>query len=315
MRVLVTGGYGFIGSFVAEAFFLEGHTVSIIDNMSSGNQANVTFKHTFYKMNVEDPKCEDVFESNRFDVVIHLAAQVDVGTSMKNPVLDAKSNVLGLANILSLSNKYGVKKVVFASSAAVYGLNKDIPLKEESLCNPVSPYGMNKMVGELYCGSWQEVFGVETLCFRFSNVYGPRQGTVGEGGVVSIFMERALAGKGLTVFGDGMQTRDFIYVQDVAEAIYRGVEYDLTGIYNLSTNTETSVKQLVDTLATFTNAQEVQYLESKPGDIKHSRLDNSRIKRELDWVPLHNFEEGLEKTFQWFAMNRQVPRKRAPQKI
>ncbi|EKN69248.1 hypothetical protein BABA_11056 [Neobacillus bataviensis LMG 21833] len=304
MKILVTGGYGFIGSFVAETFFREGHEVYIIDNLSTGNKENVTFKHKFYQVNVEDPSCGDIFRSNRFDVVIHLAAQVNVGTSMENPYLDSQSNVLGLANILQLSNKYGVKKVVFASSAAVYGLNEDIPLKEDAVCDPLSPYGINKLVGELYCKKWNELFGVETLCCRFSNVYGPKQGTVGEGGVISIFINNVLDGKPLQVFGDGEQTRDFIFVEDVAYAIYRGVEYDLKGVYNLSTNTETSVNDFINTLENLDVVKDIIYKEPKQGDIKYSRLDNTKIKQDLDWVPLHNFQEGLAKTHEWFKNNR-----------
>jgi nucleoside-diphosphate-sugar epimerase len=303
MRVLITGGYGFIGSYVAERFNNEGHDVYIIDNLSTGNKENVLFKHKFFRISVEDPKCEDIFHAIRFDVVIHLAAQVNVGTSIANPYLDSQSNVLGLVNMLQLSNKYGVKKLVFASSAAVYGFNNEIPLKEAALCDPISPYGINKWIGELYCRKWNEMFGVKTLCCRFSNVYGPRQGTIGEGGVVSIFINRVLEGKPLEVYGDGEQTRDFIFVEDVAYAIYRSVEQDLKGIYNLSTNTETSVNDIIYTLEQFKEVKAVIYKEPKLGDIKYSRLDNTRIIRDLDWVPHHNFHEGLEKTFEWFTNN------------
>jgi nucleoside-diphosphate-sugar epimerase len=304
MRVLVTGGCGFIGSFVAERFFKAGDEVYIIDNLSTGNKENVKFKHKFYQLNVEDPMCEEIFLSNRFDVVIHLAAQVNVGTSMENPYLDSQTNVLGLANMLQLSNKYGVKKVVFASSAAVYGLNDDIPLNEDALCDPLSPYGINKWVGELYCKKWTEMFGVDTLCYRFSNVYGPKQGTVGEGGVISIFIKNVIEGQPLQVFGDGEQTRDYIYVEDVSTAIYRGVEYDLKGVYNLSTNKETSVNDFIYSLKKLEEVKKVIYKEPKQGDIKFSRLDNTKIKRDLDWVPLHNFQEGLEKTYEWFENDR-----------
>ncbi|MFP5105807.1 NAD-dependent epimerase/dehydratase family protein [Neobacillus sp. C211] len=308
MKVLVTGGYGFIGSFVAERFFKEGDEVYIIDNLSTGNKDNVKFKHKFYQLNVEDQTCEGVFQSNRFDVVIHLAAQVNVGTSMVNPYLDSQSNILGLTNILQLSTKYGVEKVVFASSAAVYGLNGDIPLKEDALCDPLSLYGINKWVGELYCKKWTEMFGVDTLCYRFSNVFGPKQGTVGEGGVISIFINNVLEGQPLQVFGDGEQTRDFIYVEDVAYAIYRGVEYDLKGVYNLSTNTETSVNDFIYTLGNLEDIKEVIYKEPKQGDIKFSRLENKKIKQDLEWEPLHNFQSGLEKTYDWFENNRSKKR-------
>ncbi|MFD2043803.1 NAD-dependent epimerase/dehydratase family protein [Ornithinibacillus salinisoli] len=303
MKVLITGGYGFIGSFVAETFHKEGHKVFIIDNLTTGNKENVQFKHKFYNLEVEDPKCEEVFKANRFDVVIHLAAQVDVGTSMDDPFVDSKANVLGLANILQLSQKYGTEKVVFASSAAVYGLNEEIPLKEESTCDPISLYGINKWIGELYCKKWEEVYGLSTLCFRFSNVYGPKQGTAGEGGVISIFTNRVLQQKDVIVYGDGEQTRDFIYVQDVANAILRGVESNLSGIYNLSTNQEVSINELINSLSKMGKVQNVIYDDPKPGDIKNSRLRNSKIKQDLDWVPLHSLEEGLEKTFQWFKNN------------
>ncbi|MEF3303217.1 NAD-dependent epimerase/dehydratase family protein [Paenibacillus sp. GYB003] len=304
MRVLVTGGYGFIGSFVAERFYKEGYEVSIIDSLATGSKRNIGFKHKSYTHNVEDRKCEEIFRSSRFDVVVHLAAQVSVGTSVDDPRLDTKSNVLGLSNILSLSQKYGVKKLIFASSAAVYGQNDRMPLSEEEQCEPISPYGLNKWIGETYCRKWQEIYGLETICFRFSNVYGPRQGNGGEGGVVSIFTERALSAKELTVYGDGGQTRDFIYVEDVADAIYRASYSSLTGVYNLSSNTETSVNDLVDTLQSIRGDLSVTYKDSRPGDIYRSRLDNAKIRKDLDWAPKYSFQEGLRKTYDWFAANR-----------
>ena len=197
MKVLITGGYGFIGSFVAERFYKEGYEVFIIDNLSTGNKQNVDFKHKGYVLSVEDRKCEEIFRSNRFDTVVHLAAQVNVKTSIEDPILDSKSNVLGLSNMLSLAQKYNVHKFILASSAAVYGNNDEIPLSESSTCDPISPYGINKWIGETYCRKWKELYGLDTLCFRFSNVYGPRQGSVGEGGVISIFMEKVMNGKEL----------------------------------------------------------------------------------------------------------------------
>lgn len=301
LRVLVTGGYGFIGSFVAERFYKEGYEVSLIDSMSSGDKSNITFKHKSYIVSIEDRKCEEIFRSTKFDVVVHLAAQVNVSTSLDNPRLDTKSNVLGLSNILSLSHKYGVKKFIFASSAAVYGENDRLPLAESEECEPISPYGLNKWIGETYCRKWQDIYGLETICFRFSNVYGPRQGSVGEGGVVSIFTERALHAKELMIFGDGGQTRDFIYVEDIADAIYRASYSSLTGVYNLSTNRETSVNELVDTLQSLHGPIPVTYKEGRSGDIYRSVLDNSRIKKDLDWAPKYSLQEGLGRTYRWFA--------------
>lgn len=300
MKVLVTGGYGFIGFHVAERFNKEGYEVHILDNLSSGNKNDIHFKHKSHCLSVEDTKCEKIFQSNQFDVVVHLAAQVNVTKSIENPRLDSESNVLGLVNMLTLSQKYKVKKFIFASSAAVYGLNEKLPLNEEDRCNPISPYGISKWVGESYCNKWKEMYGFDTLCFRFSNVYGPRQGTIGEGGVVSIFMERLLDGQTLTIFGDGEQTRDFIYVEDVADAIYRSSYSTLTGVYNLSTNSECSVNSLVAELKELRDGAAVVYKDSLQGDIRRSTLDNAAIMRDLDWVPMYTLKEGLLRTYTWF---------------
>ncbi|MGO4108810.1 NAD-dependent epimerase/dehydratase family protein [Paenibacillus sp. YAF4_2] len=309
MKILITGGYGFIGSFVAEKFFKEGHEVIIIDNMSSGNVTNCPFRHTSYIADVESTVCESIFQNHEIDVVIHLAAQINVVTSMENPYADTKSNILGLTNILQLSVKHKVKKFIFASSAAVYGLNDQIPLSEEIPCQPVSPYGINKLLGEYYCTKWNELYELNTLCFRFANVYGPRQGSVGEGGVVSIFMERLRDGKELVVYGDGGQTRDFVYVEDVADVIYMGSLSQQTGIMNLSTNTENSVNQLIEILTSMQPAATVVTKETRYGDIYRSRLDNSLLKQSLSWVPKFSLEEGLQRTFAWFSQSLHVQAK------
>lgn len=301
MKVLITGGYGFIGSFVAERFYKEGYEVYIIDNLSTGDKQNIDFKHKGYVLSVEDRKCEEIFRSNRFDTVVHLAAQVNVKTSVEDPRLDSKSNVLGLSNMLLLSQKYNVHKFIFASSAAVYGNNDEVPLLESSVCNPISPYGINKWIGETYCNKWKQLYGLDTLCFRFSNVYGPRQGSVGEGGVISIFMEKVIKGNELVIYGDGGQTRDFIYVEDVADAIYRSSYSRLEGVYNLSANTENSVNELIGALQGLHGSVAFVYSEQREGDIYRSKLDNRRIANDLDWVPKNSFQEGLAKTYEWFV--------------
>ncbi|WP_102275135.1 NAD-dependent epimerase/dehydratase family protein [Cytobacillus massiliigabonensis] len=301
MKVLITGGYGFIGSFVSEKFYREGHEVHILDNLSTGKKSNVQFRHRSYLLNIEDEQCEEVFRTNKFDVVIHLAAQVDVEKSIQSPASDSKVNVLGLINILQLAGKYKVSKFVFASSAAVYGNNEEIPLNEESACEPFSPYGINKKLGEYYCRKWNEMYQLDTTCFRFSNVYGPKQGNEGEGGVISIFANKILNREELMVYGDGTQTRDFIYVEDVAEAIYRSVMSDVSGLMNLSTNTETSINQLVQYYGELADLPEIVYKPARSGDIKNSRLDNLKIKQEVDWSPKYSLEEGLKRTFDWFA--------------
>lgn len=304
MKVLITGGYGFIGSHVAERFHKEGYEVYIIDNLTTGNRGNISFKHRGYEVAVEDAKCEEVFRANQFEAVVHLAAQASVNTSIVNPRLDSESNVLGLVNMLNLAQKYNVKKFVFASSAAVYGTNDQFPLTEETPCDPISPYGISKLVGESYCRKWNELYGLETICFRFSNVYGPRQSSAGEGGVVSIFMDKLLSGQTLHVYGDGNQTRDFVYVEDVADAIFRASYSRATGVFNLSTETECSVNELITALGGLQSINDISYEERRDGDIIRSVLSNARLKRELDWSPMYGIAEGLRRTYAWFELNR-----------
>ncbi|MFC0905919.1 GDP-mannose 4,6-dehydratase [Clostridium sp. MT-14] len=300
MKVLITGGCGFIGSHAADRFYKEGHKIYIIDNLSTGNIKNVQVPHKFYNLDIESKSCEEIFKSNKFDAVINLSAQVDVKTSIESPFLDSKSNLLGITNMLDLSQKYGVKRFVFASSAAVYGNTDKIPIKEDAPIKPISPYGMSKYVGEFYCEKWHEIYGLKTMCFRFSNVYGPRQGLKGESGVMSIFMNKMMKNQELTIFGDGEQTRDFIYVEDVVDGIYKAVKNDYVGVLNLSTNTQHTLNELVDILKGFRTIKKVTHNESRSGDIRNSRLDNTKVKKILKWEPKYSFKAGVEKTYSWY---------------
>lgn len=300
MNVLVTGGYGFIGSFIAERFYKENHRVFIIDNLFSGKKENVDFKHRSFIGDVADEKCESFFKAHSFDVVIHCAAQTNVQRSIEKPLEDSSTNILGLINMLNLSRKYGVKKFVFCSSAAVYGEDMSLPLKEEGNLEPVSPYGINKMNGELYCRKWEDLYGLSSIVFRFANVYGPRQHVSTESGVVSIYTTKLLRQEAISVFGTGDQTRDFIYAGDVAEAVYRGVISGLSGIYNVSSNTQTSIKELITELTNSKPHHAIEFLESKKGDIAFSQLDNTKLKKDLDWVPKYSLEEGLKATLAYY---------------
>lgn len=318
MKVLITGGYGFIGSHVAERFHQEGYEVIIIDNMTTGKKENVTIKHKSYQLSIEDPKCAEIFKSHNIDIVVHLAAQVSVANSVSNPLADAGSNIVGLVNMLNLAATYGVKKFIYASSAAVYGVQTELPITEEMECAPISPYGMSKLSGEMYCEKWERLYGLQTLGFRFSNVYGPRQDALGEGGVISIFTKRLLTEQPLVVHGDGEQTRDFIYVEDVAFAIYRGANSTQTGIYNLSANEQTSVNRIIEALNEIQPVPEIIQKERRVGDIDHSMLDNRKVMRDLDWSPLYTFEEGLAKTVAHFQKELKKPQKdekRAPSPV
>ncbi|UFJ41046.1 NAD-dependent epimerase/dehydratase family protein [Brevibacillus humidisoli] len=298
MNVLITGGYGFIGSAVAERFYKEGHRIYIIDNLSAGRREHVTVPHKFYQLNVEDQACEEVFRSVAFDVVIHLAAQTQVTSSLEQPLTDTRTNILGLVNMLNCARLHKVGKFILASSAAVYG-EGSLPAKEEDPCKPLSPYGTNKQLGEVYCQKWQEIYGLETLCLRFANVYGPRQGSRGEGGVISVFLQQVRDEKPLTIYGDGSQTRDFIYVDDVADAIYRGATNSASGIYNVSSGVEVSLHDLIEAIRSFAVVPDVVYREGREGEILRSCLDNTRLKQELDWIPLYTLQEGLAQTYEW----------------
>lgn len=305
MKVLITGGYGFIGSHVADRFYKEGYEVHIIDNLATGNAENITFKHKFYHLSIDDPKCKNVFAAYNFNVVVHLAAQASVATSMKNPTYDAQSNIVGLVQMLKFSTEYGVEKFIFASTAAVYGEQSELPITENMQTDPISPYGLSKLMGEKYCSNWAASQGLSSICFRFSNVYGPRQTNDGEGGVVSIFLNRLLTNQKLHIHGDGNQTRDFIYVEDVAFAIYRASQSTITGTYNLSTNTETSINDMIHHYECFHGPIEALQMPSREGDIQRSVLNNARIIQDLDWVPMYSLDEGLQKTYAWGTSRKQ----------
>lgn len=303
MNVLVTGGYGFIGSHVAEIFYKEGHKVFIIDNLSTGDITNVNCKHKAYILNVEDKKCDEVFQVNKFDIVVHLVEGNKENYPLEDSFKDTKSNVIGLVNMLELSVKHQVKKFIFSSSASVYGNKTDLPIKESEKCEPISPCGISKLIEEECCLKWKELYKLETLCFRISNVYGPRQGLIDKGGVVSLYIKNLLENKELTVYGDGNQSRDFIYVGDVAESIYKASQNNISGIYNLSTNSENSINELIDILKEFYDIKGVNYKPEEKIDIVHSYLDNTKVTRDLNWIPKVQFKEGIKLTNNWYMEN------------
>lgn len=289
MRILITGGCGFIGSFVAERCYAEGHDICILDNLSAGDRRNVGIPHKFFKLDAEDENCREVFETGKFDAVIHLAARTgDAG------------DLEGLVNMLRLSARYGVKKFVYASSAEVYGPGGPNPYREDDPAKPESLNGVTKRSGEMYCRNWEETHGLATLCFRISDVYGPRQRVDGEGGWIRRCIEDFMKGRATADDGTVGGMRNCIYVEDVADAICRAVEYDLGGLYNLSGNTAASVEDIIR-LAKAKLGGAGSDCGQEPASGSGMLLDNALIKKELDWVPLHTLEEGLEKTIDWLA--------------
>ena len=253
-------------------------------------------------MDVRDANIESIFADFKPQVVFHEAAQTMVPASMENPKMDCDVNLLGLVNILEASRKHKVEHFLMPSSAAVYGDLDTLPLTEDMIGKPTSFYGLTKLTSEGYLRIYEQAFGLKTVCFRYSNVYGPRQGDGGEGGVISIFTRLINEGQGLTIFGDGEQTRDFIYVDDVVEANIKAMNHpELTGVYNISTNTSTSVNKLVSYFKSISNKDLPVYYEAeRTGDIRHSRLCNQKAKVDFDFLATVDLERGLRDTISYF---------------
>ena len=304
MNICVTGGAGFIGSHLVDRLIKEGHRVQVIDNLSSGLREFVNPKAEFVELDIRDAKILDVFQDFQPDYVFHEAAQTVEGESMVNPTEDCDINLMGLLNLLQASVKVGVKKFLMPSSAAVYGDLETLPLTEELQGIPRSCYGLTKLTTEGYLRIYEESFGLPYICYRYANVYGPRQGNGGEGGVISIFCEQVAKGETLVVYGDGTQTRDFVYVDDVVEANLLGLRDDVTGIINVSTGTGISLNDLMNTLEEITNTTiNREYHEPRIGDIKHSLLSTEKASQVLGYAPTWSLRDGLEKTYHYVKDN------------
>lgn len=301
MRITVTGGAGFIGSHLVDRLIEDGHTVQVIDNLYTGNKEFVHSKAQFVELDIRDPKLYSVLEEFRPDYIFHEAAQTEVSTSMSDPMLDCDINLMGLINLLNAAVKLDVKKFLMPSSAAVYGNLDTLPLNEEMLGNPSSFYGLTKLTTEHYLRIYHEAFGLPYICYRYSNVFGPRQGNGGEGGVISIFAKAIVQGSPIIIYGDGKQTRDFIYVDDVVEANILGMQHQVTGIYNVSTGISSSVNLLVDEFRNISGKDiEVVYDKPRLGDIRDSVLATDKSEKELLFTAKYNLHDGLIKTYEYF---------------
>ena len=299
MKLLVTGGAGFIGSHLLELLNSDkNYEVVVLDNLSSGFRENVPQGMRLVVADIRSQEIEALFQKENFDAVVHLAAQTMVPYSIEHPDEDCEINLAGLINVLENCRKYKVKTVLFASSAAVYGNNENVPLHEDLTLMPMSFYGITKMTSEHYLRVYHELYGINTVVFRFANVYGERQGEGGEGGVVSIFCKLLAAGKAVTVYGNGEQTRDFVYAGDVAAAIKAGLAAMGYQTINVSTEHETSVNQLLGAFAEVAaDKLEVRYAETRQGDIFRSALSNARLKEILAVTPQMQLKEGIQKTY------------------
>ncbi len=302
MKILVTGGAGFIGSNIVDALVENGHDVVVVDNLYMGRLKNLNPKAKFYLLDLQAAEISKLFALEKFDVVYHEAAQMDVRRSVENPVFDASVNVLGTLNILQNAVQTGVKKVIFASTGgAVYGEQDYFPADEEHPTRPVSPYGITKLTVEKYLFFYKLTYGLEHVILRYANVYGPRQNPFGEAGVVAIFIEKMLTGGQPIINGDGKQTRDFVYVGDVVRANLLALEYPGSNTFNVGTGKETDVNTIFRELNKIIgqNLPE-KHGPAKEGEQQRSVIDYSKIKNVLGWKPEITLEEGLRKTVDYF---------------
>jgi len=302
MKILVTGGAGFIGSHIVDRFVQEGYEVAVVDNLSTGKRRHVNRAAKFYRTDIRSWWLERVFRRERPVIVCHHAAQMDVRRSVRDPVFDAETNILGTLNVLRHAIKYGVRKVLFASSGgAVYGESEKLPVSEDHPVRPASPYGISKAVGDEYLRYFRDADGLEFVSLRYANVYGPRQDPYGEAGVVGIFTQRMLLGEQPIINGNGRQTRDFVYVDDVVEANVAAVTKAARGIYNVGTGKETSVNELFSLLAGLINpAIREVHGPAKKGEQQRIALDASKFHRELDWEPKVSLKDGLARTVEYY---------------
>jgi len=303
MKILVTGGAGFIGSHVAEAFLEAGHEVHVLDNFETGREENVPDAAALHRLDVRDEEVSDLFARERFEVLCHHAAQMDVRKSVEDPRYDADVNVAGFLNLMEAGKKNGLERVLFASTGgAIYGEPEYAPQDEDHPLRPLSPYGITKLTTEKYLYFYRQQYGIDYVSLRYANIYGPRQNPHGEAGVVAIFARSMLEGEQPVIFGDGEQTRDYVFVGDVARANVAALRYDgSSGIFNVGTARETSVNELFRLLRDQIDPDvPEEHGDAKPGEQQRSILGYDRAERELGWAPEVELKEGFKRTVDWF---------------
>ena len=306
MKIIVTGGAGFIGSHIVDAYIAQGHQVFIIDDLSSGDRRNLNPKAVFHLMDILDPALPSLLAEISPDIVNHHAAQMDVRRSVDDPLLDARINILGLIHLLEGCKRSNVKQVIYASSGGtIYGEQEVFPTAEDHPKRPQSPYGVSKLTGEYYLNYYQAAFATPSVALRYANVYGPRQRADGEAGVIAIFIHHLLGGRSPKINGDGKQTRDYVYVGDVVAANLLALESSFTGALNIGTGHETDVLSLFQLLRKkMGSKQTAVYGPAKLGEQRRSSLDISRAREELGWNPRTTLSEGLEKTIEYYRRSK-----------
>ncbi|MDT8306180.1 MAG: SDR family oxidoreductase [Anaerolineae bacterium] len=305
LKILVTGGAGFIGSHVVDTYITAGHDVVVVDNLSTGRRANLNPAATFYEVDIRDADLADVFAQEQPEVVNHHAAQASVPLSVSRPTFDAEVNILGSLNLLEQARHHGVQRLIYASTGgAVYGEPQYLPCDESHPIRPLSPYGASKHTVEHYLQLYHQLYGLGYTVLRYANVYGPRQDPHGEAGVVSIFTNQMLAGEPAIVHGDGLQERDFIYAGDCARANLAALEQDRDGIFNIGTGAGTTINDLFDRLAAITGYPHPRrHGPPRLGDVYRSYLSAALAARELGWQPVFALEDGLRETVAYFQQS------------
>jgi UDP-glucose 4-epimerase len=306
MKILVTGGAGFIGSNVVDGFIREGHQVTVVDNLSTGTESNVNKKAQLFKVDIRSMVIDKIFEKMKPEVLCHHAAQIDVRKSTTDPIFDADVNIIGSLNLLNACVKHKIKKVIFASTGgAIYGEQDYFPADEKHPANPLSPYGVAKLTIEKYLHFYQHTHGINFIALRYANVYGPRQNPLGEAGVVAIFTEKLLTNKEAIINGDGTQTRDFVFVQDVVKSNLLALNYPKSDIFNIGTGIETDINTIFRVLKEKTGSKQKEiHGPAMPGEQQRSVLECSKAEKLLGWKPKYNLEEGIAKTVEFYQKTK-----------
>jgi UDP-glucose 4-epimerase len=302
MNILVTGGAGFIGSHIVNGYIEAGHSVTVIDNLSSGELRFLNPKAKFHEMDILDPKVSDILKKEKFNAINHHAAQISVSDSVANPLFDANSNIIGTLQLIQYAVSSNIEKFVFASTGgAMYGEQVNFPANEEHPCQPLSPYGISKLCAENYLRFFNQQYGMSTTVLRYSNVFGPHQNPHGEAGVVAIFCQKLVKNEKPVICGDGEQTRDFISVRDVVQANLIALDPACTGTFNVGTGKETSVSSLTECLLSI-SGKKISALHASPrnGEQRRSVIDYKKIHQGFGWEPKVSLEQGLIETYDFF---------------
>lgn len=310
MKILVVGGAGFIGSNLTDALVKNRHQVVVLDNLSSGERKNINPKANFYKADLRNfKKVESILRKEKPAAIFHLAAQIDVRKSVEDPIFDAEINILSSLNLINLAHKYKTKKFIFSSSGgAIYGDTDDRPTREDHPEQPLSPYGIGKLTIDKYLNYFYRVHGFKYASLRYANVYGPRQNYKGEAGVVAIFINKMLAGEQPVINGDGKQTRDYVFVEDIVRANLMALRnLNKVGVYNIGTGVETNVNELFQNINQhFGNGFKEKHGPTKLGEQKTSSLNARKIKLEFGWKPTVKLKAGIKTTVNWFRNNAKI---------